>query len=187
MVSCIFSLQPHKIKPDSQLRWANEDVYRSRDQLDALYWDSRNSDQADMKTAYNEAKNNHLKLVSKTKQQSYPKKASRATSKQTWAAIKSLACTCSYLILNINNKNERNPINIGNEFCSFFIGEVDKLTAGLDDAPNFLVEENGCTGDFRLDTTEIGEVIEVLCQFGTKTSSGIDEIPCNLLKDVGKS
>lgn len=184
-----FPVKLIRIKDSCQMGWTNEETYRSREQLEDLYWNTRNTNNPIAKAAYKTAKFDHIKLVSKTKQKFYSEKIEKAknTSKETWSIVKSLTSEninnkSDNLVLKIDNRVINDPSRIVNEFNSFFVNEVQKLIADLNNSNTFHLNQ-GNSGDFHLRPTEIGEVIEVLCQFGSKTSSGIDEIPCNLLKD----
>lgn len=181
-----------KVKDDSHVKWITEEIMTSQDHLKELYWNTRKTpNNIIAKQEYNRAKYQHANLLTDSKKQFYKAKLDNSSniSKESWKVVKNLTCdenvNNSNISLKTNDELITNPSNVANIFNNYFVEEIKKLTEQDNDGTERVQVRNQYNfnfGDFRLWPTTITEVREVIDKVSAKSSAGIDEIPCSILK-----
>lgn len=170
--------------------WVNNDVKRSSEVVKNWYILQKHYPQ--LRTVYIDTKRRHNALVKKTKITFYENQIQNSgnKSKTVWSIISEInnkkATQQNNIILHVNNDIINKPPEIVHKFNSFFQQapyEVISLLKDTDETLDFSkipsVSESMCA--FPYTESELSDIIKKL---KNKNSSGLDEVPCSLLRQV---
>jgi len=142
------------------------------------------------KTKYIKYRNKLKKLLIKAEQSYYREKFEQFQSniKQTWKTIKGILNTKNATPLVetfcINGKLTDDKVIIAEKFNEFFINIGPTLANKIPDTNSCCLDflKGNFSNSFALLETDIGEIISVTKNLKSKTSSGYDEIPTDIVK-----
>lgn len=168
--------------------WVSNTVKDSSRKLRDLY--QLQAKYPDLSEHYKSMKKVHQNLVIQTKRSYYTQRIfnSKAPGKEAWSVISDFKNKRVKENPNINlieNETEiNNPSEIAEKFNNFFMEEPHNIISKISGAPPLIpvhrpVYSSMCAYPF----TEI-EFLDVINKLKTKLSSGPDDIPCGLLRQV---
>lgn len=187
------SKKTNKVAYKKSNKWITENIINDGIFIRQLHDEVKSSNDPELRVRYNIIKKNHERNIKNTKKDYYQEKINNEPnkSKAMWDVIKenTHGKNSNKQIPTIMNQDRiylDNTQDIANGFSSNFINSINKLTSSFDiDTSKTQINKHNEHTIYLTPVTEeeISNIIIAVCR---KKSSGNDEIPCCLIKDVAK-
>lgn len=171
--------------------WITPSLIKKGNFLKNLHSSVKSSNDPELRLNYNALKKQYEKDINDTKKMFYEQKISNSTnkSKAVWNIIQSnikMGKEKSKLPnkLKLDNDEFENPNDIADAFNNFFVDSVNNHTANYRLDLSSLEQIDRVSNSVFLSPVTVDETYKIINSVCDKKSSGIDEVPCYLLKDV---